>query len=512
MTIDPVGGIGVRAGLMWRRVTLALDRHRAWLLCGLSLLFFATTVPRARPTPFWHDEIYTLLLSRLPSARDIWSAARDGADLTPPLNVFLTRAAESIAGAGPVASRLPALLGFWVMSLVVFQIVRVRSNVIVACSAALLPWFTQGYRYSYEARGYGVMLALCALLFWSWSEAAAGRRRRLWLPVFALVCAATLWNHYFGAATFVPIACGELYRWAKRRAPDWPLWAAGAAGLALCAPLVTLILNASAAGATYWRHATWADIGASYWLLFHNTWAINPLALALIGVVVVFGLVRGGARLPTAIVAGHEVVAGIVAMSIPVLAVGMGRLTGAFTPRYALSGVVAAAVVVPLVLWWISRRSRVVEGVLLGVLAVNVAIDALGPPLVLRDPVVERPKLVEQLRASPVVVVAGPVQFLQLWYYAPADLRPRLWYVADPARSLRYLQRDTGDRGFIKLARWTPIGVRTYEQLMDQRSFELYDDGSGWLPAQLQDAGAIVTGSAAELGARVVHVVMPSGR
>jgi hypothetical protein len=199
-------------------------------------------------------------------------------------------------------------------------------------------------------------------------------------------------------------------------------------------------------------------------------------------------------------------------MAIPAVAVGLGRLTGAFTPRYALSGVVGAAVVVPLFLWWISRRSRAVEAVLLVVLAVSVAIGSLGPALVFHDPVVDRPKLVEQLRASPVVVVAGPVQFLQLWYYAPAELRPRLWYVADPARSLRYLQRDTGDRGFIKLARWAPIGVRTYEQLIDQRSFELYDDGSGWLPAQLQDAGAIVTGSATELGARVVHVVMPSGR
>jgi hypothetical protein len=298
----------------------------------------------------------------------------------------------------------------------------------------------------------------------------------------------------------------------KRRSPDWPLWAAGVAGLVLCAPLVTLILNASGEGATYWRHASWADIGETYWLLFHNIWAINLFALALVGVVVVLGLVRGGVRLPASIVAGHEVVAGVVAIGIPVLAVALGRLTGAFTPRYALSGVVGAAIVVPLVLWWISRKSRAFEGVLLGVLAVNVAIDALGPRPVFHDPVGDRPKLVEQLRASPVVVVAGPVQFLQLWYYTPAGLRPRLWYVADPARAVQYLHWDTGDRGFIKLARWAPIGIRTYEQLMTQQSFELYDDASGWLPAQLQDAGAIVTPSATELGARVVHVVMPPGR
>jgi len=512
MTIDPAAGVAARAGLVWQRITLALDRHRFLLLLVLGLAFFAATIPRARATPFWHDEIYTLLLSRVPSVGDIWSAARSGADLTPPLNLYLTRAAESLAGAGHVSSRLPALFGFSLMTLAVFQIVRGRSNVLVACSAALLPWYTQGYRYSYEARGYGMMLGLCALLFWSWSEAAAGRRRRVWLPIFAVTCAATLWNHYFGAVTFVPIACGELYRWTKRRSPDWPLWLAGAAGLALCAPLVTLLQNASAGGTTYWRTAVWADIPQTYQLLFHNIWEINPWALALLGLAVVLGLVLGSAQLQSSFVPGYEVAAAIVAICMPVLAVGLGHLSGGFAPRYALSGVVGVAIVVPLFVWWISRRSRALEGLLLGVLAVNIAIPALGPAPAFRDPVAVRPKFVEQLNRSPDIVVAGPLQFLQLWYYAPASLRPRLSYVADPAKAMRYLKWDTADRGFIKLAQWAPIGVRTYEQLLNQQSFELYDDGSGWLPAQLQEAGAVVTGSTSEFGARVVHVVMPPRR
>ena len=495
---------------MWQRITLAVDRHRFWLLCVIILGFFAATAPRARATPFWHDEIYTLLLSRVPSVPDIWRAAQDGADLTPPLNLFLTRAAESLAGPGHVSSRLPALVGFSVMTLIIFQMVRVRSNVFVACSAALLPWYTQGYRYSYEARGYGVMLGLCALLFWSWSEAAAGRRRRLWLPIFAVTCAATLWTHYFGAVTFVPIACGELYRWAKQRSPDWRLWLAGAAGLLLCAPLVGLLRNASAAGSTYWRQAAWADVPETYRLLFHNIWEINPWALALLGVAVVIGFARGSARFGSSFVPGHEVAAAIVAMGIPALAVGFGHFSGGFSPRYALSGVVSVAIVIPLFVWWISRRSPVLEGLLLSVLAVNIVLDTLGPPPAFRDPVEARPKFVEQLRGSPDVVVASHLQFLQLWYYAPPNLQPRLWYVADPERARRFLNGDTADRGFIKLAHWAPIGVRTYEQLLNQPSFELYDDGSGWLPAQLQEAGAVVTGSTSEFGSRVLHVVMPA--
>jgi hypothetical protein len=100
------------------------------------------------------------------------------------------------------------------------------------------------------------------------------------------------------------------------------------------------------------------------------------------------------------------------------------------------------------------------------------------------------------------------VQFLELWYYAPPELRARLWYVADPARARQYLRWDTGDRGYMKLARWSSITVKSYEELEAQRSFTLYDNGLGWLPAQLQEAGAVLTDATLEAGARISRVAM----
>jgi hypothetical protein len=501
--------VSARLGRVWRRIALDLDRQRHWLLLGLSALFFATAVLRARATPFWHDEIYTVLLSRVPTVWDVWRAARDGVDLMPPLNLFLTRALEALPGPELVSSRLPAMIGFWTMSMVVFGLVRARSNVLVAGSAALLPWFTQGYRYSYEARGYGVMLALFALLLWSWSEAARGHRRRLWLPVFAVVCAASLWNHYFAVVTFVPVAAGELYRCVRTRSPDWPLWMSGAVGLACCGPLVLLVRNASAQGATYWRHATWADVGATYWFLFHNLWSLDRWVIVLLVGAIAFGFLRGRFALPPSIAPGHEVVAGVIAVCMPAMTVGLGWLIGGFTPRYALPAVVSCAIVTPLAVWWLSRKSPVVEGVLLIVLTIGVvqpSIDLFRHPMPFHDPIADRPMLTEHLRASSPVVVAGTVQFLELWYYAPPEVRSRLWYVADPDRARQYIRWDTGDRAYIKLARWAPITIRTYEELANQRVFTLYDNGLGWLPAQLHDAGAVMTHFGVERGARVSRV------
>jgi hypothetical protein len=356
------------------------------------------------------------------------------------------------------------------------------------------------------------MLGLFALLLWSWSEAAVGRRRRFWLPVFAVVFAASLWNHYFAAVTFVPVAAGEAYRWARRGAPDWPLWGAAAFGLAFCVPLVPLVRQASGQGATFWRHVTSADVGDTYWWLFHDLWSFSPWALASLAVAVFLGLARNRGKLSVSIVPKHELVAGAVALALPILTVGVGRVTGGYTPRYALSGVLPWVLAAPLGLWWLSGRSRLVELVLVVMLVIGVvrpSADLLEHPPQLVDPVAARPLLLAQLRSAPPVVVAGAVQFLQLWYYAPRDLQSRLWYVDDPARSVRHLGSDTADRGYLLLARWAPVGIKTYEQLERQRSFTLYDDRTGWLSAQLQETGAIVEAAAIEQGAHIAHVTMP---
>ncbi len=514
---EPRGSLSARVNRVSHRVTDGADGHRYWFLLCLSVLFFATTALRARATPFWHDEIYTILLSRLATVRDVWGAARDGADLMPPLNLLLTRVLEAPFGPGPISSRLPAMLGFWTMSVVVFSLVRARSNVFVACAAALLPWFTRAYRYSYEARGYGTMLGLFALLLWSWSEAAGGHRRRVWLPIFAAVCAASLWNHYFAVVTFVPIAAGEIYRLARRRSADWPLWIAAVTGLAACAPLVALARSASMQGATYWRHARWSDVGSTYVFLLHDLWSLDRWVIVVLAAATALGLLIGRFRLTGFPAAGYEVIAGTVALCIPAMAVGLGRITGAFAPRYALPGVVSFAIAAPLALWWLSRKSPVLEAVLLAVLLIGVArpsIDVFRHPPAFHDPYAERPILAEHVRMSPPVVVVGAVQFLELWYYASPDNRSRLWYIADPAEARRYLGSDTTDVGYIKLARRVPLSVRTYEELEDQESFTLYDDGVGWLPAKLRDSSSALTlvDSGRERGARVWHAMKPTVR
>jgi hypothetical protein len=65
-------------------------------------------------------------------------------------------------------------------------------------------------------------------------------------------------------------------------------------GSCLLRVLVSLIRNASTQGATYWRHATAADVGNTYWFLFRDLWSLDLWIIVLLAGAIMVAFVRGG--------------------------------------------------------------------------------------------------------------------------------------------------------------------------------------------------------------------------
>src|SRR6266545_4404356 len=107
-----------------------IDKY--WIIAfGLFTIVFAYVAERlAMAKPFWNDEIYTILVAGLPSLGTIWRATEDGMDLLPPLNSMLTHGIHTLFGVGRLMTRLPPVVGYWTMTLVVFDLVRRRSHVV----------------------------------------------------------------------------------------------------------------------------------------------------------------------------------------------------------------------------------------------------------------------------------------------------------------------------------------------------------------------------------------------
>lgn len=488
------------------------------LLAVFTVGFAVMTTVRAAGKPFWHDEIFTLVAADLPTAATLWTALRDGLDLSPPLNTFATRYVHETIGAGHVASRLPPMIGVWLACLVAFTLVRRRTNVVVATAALILPCYTSVYRYAYEARGYGLMTACFAVALYAWSEAAAGRHRRWTVPLLAVALAAGLWAHYYAVLAFAPIAAGEVARAAGRRRADWPLWSAIAAGALGLVPLLPLLQVGAASAGTFWSATTHTGVVATYQFLLSpltDWWWIASgvlLAAALgagwIADRRVLGMKPGLPR--------HELVAGLVALAMPALGVALGAaVSGGLVPRYVLPAAVSVSIALPYVVWrWSGTRGwagGVLAAALVGAMTWTVADALTTDRFAFRSPLAGRAVLTEALAGPQPVVVTGGLVFLQLWYYAPADLRDRLVYVADPDAALRWTGSDTIDTGLLSLARWAPVRVEPYEPFVAAHpSFVVYRFGSGWILERLADEGATLGAARpGDPGAAMVPVRLP---
>ena len=482
----------------------------------LLALTVALTLPHALVKPFWHDEIYTILVSTLPSLRAMWAAALNGVDLSAPLSVWLTHGVHTVADVGPVTTRLPALCGFYIAVLAVFWLLRPRVGTAGAISGSLLLLFTAAPRYAAEARGYGLMVGLFACVLLLWMEAAGGRRRAVYVPLLSVALAASVWNHYYGVLAFAPVVAGEAARLFRRRRADVPMAAAIGAALLATIPLLPLMRVASAQ-----RHTFWVANAPGQELLGLHQFLIQPLLdEPLLLTAIVFALVVS--RLPwprhsrsAAGLQHHEGVAVLVALTIPLLGFLLGRfVTGGLAPRYILSGAVAISIAVPIALTHGRRRIVLAEFLLLIALAIGGLTEAISAwyparaPMV--HPVLSRPLLISSLRQPGPTVISGSLQFLPLWYYTPQPLRPKLRYLASTEQAFRWTRSDTIDRGYQALARTVSIPAVEYETFTgNQRRFRVYDSGSGWLLDALNGAGASVELEGAEPGGRLWRVRMP---
>ena len=119
------------------------------------------------------------------------------------------------------------------------------------------------------------------------------------------------------------------------------------------------------------------------------------------------------------------------------------------------------------------------------------------------------PVLVTRLeRADPVPIVVTDIAYLQAWYYAPAEWRTRLWYLADPDATLETIGTGTIDRNLMVLAAYAPINVANYRSFIagTRRFLVLSRQEGGWLLQRVAGDGGKVTLIGQESGVPVYDV------
>ncbi len=202
-----------------------LNRYRYLVLVLFSSVYFVITCYRASRKLFWSDELYTVYISRLPDLASVWSAVTHGVDFNPPLSYVLTRFAQAVFGEGEIATRLPAIVGFWVFCLCLYRFASAKTSPLAGFISMLIPMVTLAYHYAYEARPHGIVLGWAGIALVCWQQATQDRRSSWYLLGFGAALACALFTHSYALMVFLPFIVGETIRTVRLRRVDWLLWA-----------------------------------------------------------------------------------------------------------------------------------------------------------------------------------------------------------------------------------------------------------------------------------------------
>lgn len=182
-------------------------RTAAIVVAAFSVFYFCYVVLIASGRYFWIDEISTVITADAPNLRMIWNSPKHIADFQTFAFYLLIRATRALLGHGLIATRIPAIVGFYVFCVSLFAFVWRRVGVLGGTVAMLFPIVTSAFLYSYEARPYAIQMGFAGLALVCWQFSTDGRGRR-WTWGFALSLFGALMMHpfavCFAAAFLVP--------------------------------------------------------------------------------------------------------------------------------------------------------------------------------------------------------------------------------------------------------------------------------------------------------------------
>jgi hypothetical protein len=472
------------------------ERFAPLLLVAVSALYLVGTCGRASQKLFWHDELFTLYISRLPHLRDVVAALVAGSDGTPPLFYAVTRASVALFGDGLIGLRLPSILGFLAAMLCLNLFVARRYGRVYGLLASMLLVSTNAYIYAYEARAYGMVIGCAGGALISWQAAAAGRRRTLTLPTLFICLAAAISLHYYAILLLVPLAVGEIARWWERRVSDWRMWLTLVASLTPLIVLSPLIRTAMSVATGRFSQVSAQIIAEQYGNVLAPLAIPGIVIMMLVVAVGVIAMPRGSVEPAVDTLApAYEWLAMITLAGLPLLGAVIGKfVTGAFVPRYALSWVLGFSVLAAYSAAALSRSSRIVSTIAMAGFAVWVSAKELSSArlLTVAHPTLAATNaavLAQRNGGDPIAVTHSHI-YLPLVEYAPRAIASRLVMLTQPSRLDAQLGGPSGEAGLYGLAAWVPLKIQDFDVFVHaHRQFLLYGPPM-WLAPELRAAGA----------------------
>jgi hypothetical protein len=487
------------------------------------------------------DEMFVLQTDSVPSLRALVDVQLHyPISLDPLLYHLLGHAGTRIFGATAFAVRLPSLLGYLLMQVCLFFLVRRIAGERAGIVAAAIPALTATLYYGVEARPYGLLLGLAALLFLAWQRStevshphADPEPRTGWLLLLGVALALALNTHYFAILLLIPLCAAELFRIIDNRRIDWPVALAvtlGTAGFAFALPFQKganefrkHYYNAGRvslhAVTQAYRALIIAYTDYPMWLQ-HVLMAVLVLATVALLITVASSILNDRElNLPSS-----EAIFVLLLAALPFFGFLLARfVTHSIEVRYVLCAVIGLATLIAIAAMPLLRTHRTYRAVLT-LLLMGICVSGLQR---VREEKLKSERhlafitLPDSLRAR---LLADPAARLYIQnmgdfdefgaYVSDPLLRGRLALVYSRDQELRWLRHDTVSLTAEHMTHFTAFPVVTWEQLKNAPGPHLlllyHGGGWNWTDQALAEDHATLAPVATTLQGEVVAAEFPS--
>jgi hypothetical protein len=303
--------------------------------------------------------------------------------------------------------------------------------------------------------------------------------------------------HFYYVLLLIPLAIGEGVRSLSARRVDIPVWLAFSSCLLPLPFYRGLISDALSYSGDLWSRPEWRQVPAIYVEVLEGL--ILPGGFLLCCIILYLMADSARRNAPASFSAPrfkpYEIAALLGFMIVPLVAISTAvLLTGVFAFRYALIVTLGVSLLIPFAA---AKGDRAVSfaGSLL-FLAFSLHFVAFQLSRFSRTDVNSSvPSLIAQVPGGNLpIVMAEPMNYLEVVYRAPPGTAARLYYVADADLAKKYTGSASAERGLVILQKGRPLNVRTYgEFIAGHREFLVYSNpgdnsaNSEWLLAKLAD-------------------------
>jgi hypothetical protein len=502
-------------------------RFSRTLLVVLLILTAASALAWGHARPLDQDEWFVFQTDTVSSVSKLIEVQRHyPISLDPLFYHLLGHTSTSLFGATAFAIRLPSLLGFLLMQVCLYTVAKRIAGRFAGFVAAAVPALTATLFYAQQARPYGVLLGLGALLLLAYQHNTRDTQRTGWLIALGVTLALALNTHYFAILLLLPLYTAELVRIVQRRRIDWSM--IFAIGIGSAGALLTLPFQKSAGEFRkhYYNvgkvglHAITQSYRAlllnytQYPLRTQHILIVLLLVAALIFLVALF--LRFRANDPVVPLAEKAFL--LVLAILPFFGFLLARfVTHSIEVRYILPAILGLSVLIAIAATPLERdafRARALVGVFLVMLAGLGYSRAANASL-------QRPSL-RMLTVSHVPAQPEPIYIQNMGNFdelgnAVADpaIRSRIALVYSAPLEIALVHHDTQSLTAEHMRHFTGYRIDRYEDLRSQGGphlMILYRGGGwNWLDKALQQDQATVTPLGLALGGQLVSVTFSQG-